>query len=97
MDRPLTSGLGEARTWAIARSVVEMAVGLGLEVVVEGVETAAQEVAARRLGAGYAQGWLYARAVSLGELSAMLATQPDQPVMLGGRRGRPAESAMEVL
>ncbi len=85
LDRSLTSGLGEARTWAIARSVVEMAVGLGLEVVVEGVETAAQEVAARRLGAHYAQGWLYARAFSLGEMSTLLGST-EQPVVLGGRR-----------
>jgi EAL domain-containing protein (putative c-di-GMP-specific phosphodiesterase class I) len=68
LDRSLTSGLGEARTWAIARSVVEMAVGLGLEVVVEGVETAAQEVAARRLGAQYAQGEYYSPPVALSDL-----------------------------
>jgi EAL domain-containing protein (putative c-di-GMP-specific phosphodiesterase class I) len=45
-----------------------MAVGLGLEVVVEGVETAAQEVAARRLGAQYAQGEYYSPPVALSDL-----------------------------
>jgi EAL domain-containing protein (putative c-di-GMP-specific phosphodiesterase class I) len=50
--------------WArapVAEAIVAMGHGLGVEVVVEGVETDAQLAFARRLGFDLAQGWLLGR------------------------------------
>ena len=46
---------------AILRAVVELGRSLGLPVAVEGVETEAHLALARRVGAGWAQGYLFAR------------------------------------
>ncbi len=68
IDRLLAATLVDLRTQSIVRGVVEMTKGLGLDLVLEGVESADQETHAQRLGVGYAQGWLYAKAVPVSEL-----------------------------
>ncbi|WP_299959145.1 bifunctional diguanylate cyclase/phosphodiesterase [uncultured Modestobacter sp.] len=50
------------------QTLVEMCLGLGLDVVAEGVETAEQEAAVRAMGCTFAQGWRYGRPVPLAEL-----------------------------
>ncbi len=75
LDRSLTAGFDDPRTLAIARSVLEMARGLGLGVVVEGIESVRQQEVARSLGAEHAQGWLYAKALSLEALNTFIAAQ----------------------
>jgi EAL domain-containing protein (putative c-di-GMP-specific phosphodiesterase class I) len=69
-DMSLTKQLQEPRTLAIGRTIVQLATGLGLEVVFEGVSTPQQEALVRGLGARYVQGWLYARAMPVDELVA---------------------------
>ncbi len=69
-DMSLTKQLHEPRTLAIGRTIVQLAAGLGLDVVFEGVSTPQQEALVRGLGAQYVQGWLYARAMPVDELVA---------------------------
>lgn len=49
---------------AIVKTVVELARGLGLDVVAEGVETAEQAEVLRELGCGFAQGYFFGRPVA---------------------------------
>ncbi|HET6818802.1 MAG TPA: EAL domain-containing protein [Mycobacteriales bacterium] len=61
---------------AIARSVVDLARGLRLNAVAEGVETEEQARLLHRLGCPEAQGWLWSRALPLGELIATVRSLP---------------------
>ncbi|MEJ7786962.1 MAG: EAL domain-containing protein [Solirubrobacteraceae bacterium] len=60
----------------IASAVVELAHALGMTVVAEGVETAAQRAVLQRLGCDFAQGYLFARPLSAAELTALLDASP---------------------
>lgn len=79
IDRSLTSRLADPSIRAVTRSVVDMAAALGLQVIVEGVETAADEEWARRLGADLAQGWHYGGALKPGELRRLVSVEPADP------------------
>ena len=62
IDRQFVDGLGtDSDDTAIVSAVAGMARGLGLTVIAEGVETAAQAEALRALGCQRGQGYLYAR------------------------------------
>jgi EAL domain-containing protein (putative c-di-GMP-specific phosphodiesterase class I) len=64
---------------AIVRAIIQMAAGLGLRTIAEGVEDAAVLVALRRLGCDEAQGYYLARplpAAEFAELVARLETTP---------------------
>lgn len=62
IDRSFVSPIDEpgARTTLLA-AVVALGKALDLDIVAEGVETPGQHAAVRRLGCGFAQGYLYAR------------------------------------
>lgn len=77
LDRTLTGALGsDPRIGAVTTSTAALAADLGLDLVVEGVETEEQ----RRilLAAGYirGQGWLFGPAVPADQLPALLAAPP---------------------
>jgi PAS domain S-box-containing protein len=62
VDRTFVDSMTEDRdSAAIVRAVTTLAADLGLDWVAEGVETAGQWAALKRLGAGYAQGYYFAR------------------------------------
>jgi len=64
IDRSFVSGLGDnAEDEEIVRAVVAMSTALGLAVVAEGVETAAQRDVLAGLGVSLGQGWLWGRAI----------------------------------
>ncbi|MCW3003350.1 MAG: hypothetical protein JWQ20_2648 [Conexibacter sp.] len=65
--------------WSIVRAVLDMAHTLRLEVVAEGVETAAQRDELMRLGCVLGQGYLFSRPVSAAVLSAALSTSAGSP------------------
>ena len=69
------------QTTELVRIIVGMGRTLGLEVVAEGVETAAQADRLRTMGCATAQGWLYAAAVPGDEAGRMLgrALSPQLP------------------
>ena len=60
---------------AIVAAVANMAHGLGVEVVAEGVETEDQAAAVQALGCAYAQGYLYGRPVPAEEMSILLGAR----------------------
>jgi len=62
LDGSFVAGLGSAQADAVSRTVIQLAVDLGLEVVAEGVETVAQRDILRGMGCHSAQGWLYGAA-----------------------------------
>jgi EAL domain-containing protein (putative c-di-GMP-specific phosphodiesterase class I) len=73
IDREFVSGLTQdAGDAAIVRAVVDLAHGLGLQAVAEGVEAADQALALRRLGCDIAQGYYISRPVPADELPAAL-------------------------
>ncbi|WP_222195360.1 putative bifunctional diguanylate cyclase/phosphodiesterase [Modestobacter italicus] len=69
------------------QTLVAMCLGLGLDVVAEGVETAEQEDAVRAMGCTFAQGWRYGRPVPLPELLAGLRAGPEAAVSRAAYRG----------
>ncbi len=77
LDRRFVSGVGvDPSDLAVARAVVDMARAMGLSCVAEGVETATQFQALRRLGVDAYQGWFFSRAVGGPEFRALLGLGP---------------------
>jgi diguanylate cyclase (GGDEF)-like protein len=75
IDQSFVAGLGEDEgDSAIVRAVIELAHSLGLEAVAEGVETAGQLAALRRLGCDTAQGYYFDRPGAPSTISALLET-----------------------
>jgi EAL domain-containing protein (putative c-di-GMP-specific phosphodiesterase class I)/AmiR/NasT family two-component response regulator len=60
----------------VLQSAIELGLRLGQTVIVEGVETEGEAQVARELGCHFAQGYLYARPMSLDELIAWAGTHP---------------------
>ena len=73
LDRSLTAALGAPAGIAISRALLTLASELGLNTVVEGVETAEQADAAHALGARFGQGHLWARALPADQLAEHLS------------------------
>jgi diguanylate cyclase (GGDEF)-like protein len=80
IDRSLTVSLvGEPRSQAITRAVLDLSHTVGVSVVVEGVETDQVADLIRRMGVGYGQGMFYGEAMPaerLAELADRLGAAP---------------------
>jgi len=85
LDRSFIGRITEdPRARALVGAVVQLADGLGLKVVAEGIETPEQGRALAALGAAYAQGFLFSRPVGADALAARLGPSgawhaPDWP------------------
>jgi diguanylate cyclase (GGDEF)-like protein len=92
VDRAFTDGLGGSeRDAAIMRAIVEMCGALGLSVVAEGVESAAQLEQLEKLGCHHVQGYLLCRPMPAEELTGFLAGRlaqfaTDHPSVPGSAR-----------
>ena len=77
LDRSFTQGLDRAddRQRALVESVVQLAQGLDLDLVVEGVETELERDALAHLGVEHGQGYLFSRPVER-DVAAMLLVAP---------------------
>ena len=74
VDRAFVRDLGrDEDSAAIARSIVNLARGLKLQVVAEGVETETQLAVLREMACDEYQGFLFSRPLERGEASALLA------------------------
>jgi len=77
LDRRFVAGIGlDPRAEEIVRATSGLAAGLGLELVAEGVETAAQAATLRERGVKIGQGWLLGRPMRQPALLAWLAARP---------------------
>ncbi len=81
IDKTFVDGLGvDQDDDAIAEAIIGLGQVLGLRVIAEGVETAAQADRLRDLGCQYAQGYYFARPLPANELAALLAL--DAPLVV---------------
>lgn len=71
----------------IVRSVIQLAHGLGMTVIAEGVETGEQHETLTELGCDYCQGYYFARPMSVASLEAPIQHQPAQGKALLPKRG----------
>ena len=60
----------------LVSAIVTMALTLGLRVVAEGIETAEQLALLREMGCQLGQGYLFSRAVPIGEAETLLEQAP---------------------
>jgi EAL domain-containing protein (putative c-di-GMP-specific phosphodiesterase class I) len=75
IDRSFIGRLGDGADSAVVAAILAMAHSLGLEVVAEGVETAAQAELLRAHGCALAQGYLFAPPVEPADLARLLDHQ----------------------
>ncbi len=73
----------------VVRSVIELAHGLGMTVVAEGVETAEQHQTLTELGCDYCQGYYFTRPMPVASLEALIQHQPAEGDPLPPRDGSP--------
>ena len=77
IDRSFVSGPGaESQKAGILRTIATLAGLLGLEVVVEGVETDDQLLRVQALQCGFAQGFLFSRPLDVRQVNEMLMAKP---------------------
>jgi len=74
IDKSFVDGLAHARDYGLVASIVGMGRILGMRVVAEGVETAAQVALLRQIGCDYMQGYYYSRPLPADDFHAFVAT-----------------------
>ncbi|BAI74585.1 GGDEF domain-containing protein (plasmid) [Azospirillum sp. B510] len=73
IDKSFISALGsDPRQESLLRGIVDLAHRIGLEVVAEGIETEEERAVVTRIGCDYAQGYLFARPLSVADAEALL-------------------------
>nr|WP_211113668.1 GGDEF domain-containing phosphodiesterase [Azospirillum endophyticum] len=73
IDKSFISALGtDPRQESLLRGIVELAHRIGLEVVAEGIETEQERTVLTGIGCDYAQGYLFARPLSVADAEALL-------------------------
>jgi diguanylate cyclase (GGDEF)-like protein len=73
LDRSFVADLDDPRTVSVVRGVVELARGLGVATIAEGVETAEQLEQLVELGCGFGQGFLFSPAVDAAAFERLAA------------------------
>jgi diguanylate cyclase (GGDEF)-like protein len=79
IDRSFVNDVGpDPQPGSVARMVIELGRNLGMRVIAEGVETAAQRDALLGMGCHQGQGWLFSPALQAAELEAWLAKKGEE-------------------
>jgi len=74
VDRSFVAGIGDnAESTAIVRTIILLAQARGLEVIAEGIETAAQAAALRALGCTFGQGYYFASPLLSADVEPIIA------------------------
>ena len=84
----------DADEWAFAHAIVALGHTLGLRIIAEGIEEAAQADRLRGLGCELGQGFFFARPVEAGAIEAAMALE--RPAVAGIRFGLEAARPAEV-
>ncbi len=71
----MRDAVGSPATTAIVRAIIDMARALALEVVAEGIETAAERELLEALDCSMGQGYLFARPMPAAQFEAFLRTR----------------------
>jgi len=75
IDRSFINGLTDSKQdEALINAVISMSCALNLTVVAEGVETEEQYLRLKQLGCDYAQGYLFSKPLTKGDMTHLLAT-----------------------
>ena len=84
IDQSFVAGLpGDAKDQAIVKAILAVALGLGLRVVAEGIETREQSQILQQMGCHALQGHYFSRPMPTAEINALLAdSNPQQPSAL---------------
>jgi EAL domain-containing protein (putative c-di-GMP-specific phosphodiesterase class I) len=89
VDRTFVAGLGPgAASNAVAAALIDLGHNLGMHVVAEGVEGAAQHDELRRLGCDSCQGFYFARPMSASNLEALIHDNASPNLCLPARATR---------
>jgi diguanylate cyclase (GGDEF)-like protein/PAS domain S-box-containing protein len=72
IDRSFVARAGMGKQAELLHTIVSLARTLGMEVVAEGVETAAQAMQLQQLGAQFAQGFFFSRAIEFGAFAQLV-------------------------
>jgi diguanylate cyclase (GGDEF)-like protein len=81
IDRSFTERLSQdGRNMEVTRSIVELGLSLGLNIVAEGIEHVEQVAAFRSLGCTHGQGYYYARPMPAGEFARLISREIFAPL-----------------
>jgi diguanylate cyclase (GGDEF)-like protein/PAS domain S-box-containing protein len=102
VDRSFVSGITTNHNdWSIVSTIIDLAHALGISTVCEGIESCEELALLRRTGCPAGQGWLWSRALPIGELAALVATHRDgfavDPTRLGSAELAPASPTQQVV
>ena len=84
IDRSFISRLENERTRAIVAAMIELAHGLELRAVAEGIETEEQLAILTDLGCDLGQGYYFARPMAVADVEALLRTETSFPALIRG-------------
>jgi diguanylate cyclase (GGDEF)-like protein len=92
LDRSFIANMGtDDRSFAIVKSVIDLAHSLGLRIVAEGVENERSAILLSHSGCDEAQGYFFSRPLPIGELDRWLAAH-DISALASNRRGAVASA-----
>jgi EAL domain-containing protein (putative c-di-GMP-specific phosphodiesterase class I) len=72
IDRSFINDINDAATLAIVRSIIQLALNLGMTSVAEGIENKEQVEILRALGCKVGQGYFYYKPMTIEQLDAIL-------------------------
>jgi diguanylate cyclase (GGDEF)-like protein len=73
IDKSFVAQMSTGRGEIVIKALVDMAIGLGMRVIAEGVENEHEAVRLQRLGCTYAQGYLFGRAATAAQIAETIA------------------------